>query len=481
MYGDKTSITPNLDRLAKRSTIFDNHWCGSAPCVPARRDMFTGRLNFLERNWGGVEPFDITLPKVLREHKDIYSHIVTDHAFYVEHGGENYHTSFNSWEIIRGQEHDTLVPLVNKEEPPERIGLLSDQYNANRQVFNKEEDYPSPKTFQGAVDWLNLNKDAEEFFLWVEAVDPHEPFDTPQKYLDLYDDDYDDTLYFWPDYAPCTDTAKESEHIKNRYRATLTMMDHWLGKILDFLDDNNMWDDTAVVFTTDHGFMLGEHGFMAKNYMPAYNEVFHIPLLIHHPDVEGGNRVSSLTQNIDLFPTVLDFFDIPTDAGVNKLHGKSLLPLMKKETDKVRDAVIYGYYGLSVNVTDGKHTYFRAAKNPDNQPLNLYTAMPVTLRQYIGHDSMETFDNIEAGRFLNWTNYPVFKFRAQEIDYRNASQTFTVRSKYNSENLLFNIVDDYEQNNPINDEELENHYIKLLKETMEAHDSPVEQYERLGI
>ena len=146
-----------------------------------------------------------------------------------------------------------------------------------------------------------------------------------------------------------------------------------------------------VIFTTDHGFMLGEHGFMAKNYMPAYNEVFHIPLLIAHPDIPGGNRISALTQNIDLFPTIAEYFGVGAEHFKNPIHGKSLLPLLRGETDKLRDAVLYGYYGLSVNMTDGKYTYLRAAAEVDNTPLYLYTAMPATLRQYFGLDSMTDF------------------------------------------------------------------------------------------
>ena len=76
-------ITPNIDKFAEESVIFENHFIGSAPCMPARRDIFTGRMQFLERGWGGIEPFDITLPEMLRKHK-IFTHITTDHTHYFE-------------------------------------------------------------------------------------------------------------------------------------------------------------------------------------------------------------------------------------------------------------------------------------------------------------------------------------------------------------------------------------------------------------
>ena len=78
--------TPNIDRLAERSLVFDNHFIASAPCMPARRDILTGRVNFLERGWGPVEPYDVTLPRILREN-GIFTHIVTDHSHYMEIGG----------------------------------------------------------------------------------------------------------------------------------------------------------------------------------------------------------------------------------------------------------------------------------------------------------------------------------------------------------------------------------------------------------
>ncbi len=85
----------------------DNHWCGSSPCMPARRDILTGRLNFLERPWGGIEPFDQVLPSLLSE-QNVYTHMETDHFHYTEIGGENYWGHFTSWNLHRGVEHDTV-------------------------------------------------------------------------------------------------------------------------------------------------------------------------------------------------------------------------------------------------------------------------------------------------------------------------------------------------------------------------------------
>lgn len=495
-YGAKNpAITPNLNRLADRGTVFDNHWCGSAPCMPARRDLMTGRLNFLERPWGGIEPFDQSLPQLLAE-KNVHSHMITDHYLYFKIGGENYWDMFTTWEFIRGQEFDScnMHPgkdgIVHSSRPENYKGIYSQEHDATFAKISDETQYPSVITMQHAADWLEHNHEADNFFLWVEGFDPHEPFDVPQEYIDLYretdGDTYEGMSCYWPEYEENSFTEEETRHLNVRYKALLTMTDKYIGKIFDVLDRNHMWEDTMVIFTTDHGYMLGEHGYMAKNYMPAYNEVFHIPLIIAHPDATV-KRVSGLTQNIDMFPTILELFGMDEEALQEvmhyKIHGRSLSPLLTGKAEKTRDGILYGYYGKSVNYTDGICTYIRRAKNQNNKPLNVYAAMPTMLRQYFGISSIEPSDykKIEMGRFLKFTDYPVYKFPAEIVNYRNPSQEFSIRSRFNSKSLLFDITDDYEQKHPIADDAREKEYIEKLRACMMLHDAPDEQYERLGI
>ena len=159
-YNPETIVkTPNIDAFAKEATVFDQHWIGSAPCMPARRDILTGRLNFLERSWGPIEPFDITLPKVLRDH-DVYTHITTDHCHYMRTGGEGYLQQFNTWDYHRGQEGDPWVSRIDEPDnmPETFYGRVRRQYQLNRTQWPNEEDMPSPKTFASACEWLEDNK-----------------------------------------------------------------------------------------------------------------------------------------------------------------------------------------------------------------------------------------------------------------------------------------------------------------------------------
>ena len=488
-YGSKEpAITPNLDRLAKKGTVFDNHWCGSSPCMPARRDLMTGRLNFLEKPWGGIEPFDQPLPKMLGT-KGVFSHIVTDHYHYIRIGGENYLNAFSTYELIRGQEKDPwkLHPRADGSfaaRPADYVGSFSPAHEDNMRMFSTEETYPTPTTMRHAADWLEQNGDSDNFFLWVEGFDPHEPFDVPQQYLDLYADEEavsTDEPNYWPPYAPNTFTEEQTRHLRVRYKALLSMTDAYIGKIFDVLDRKGMWDDTMVIFTTDHGYMLGEHGYWSKNYMPAYNEVFHLPLLIWHPKARI-KRFAGLTQNIDLYPTLLNLFGVDPGLLRHPISGQNLLPVLFGETEKVRDELIYGYYGKSVNYFDGRYTYFRAAAEENNRPLYVYTAMPATSGKYYGIDSIakENYGRIGFGH-LGYTDYPVYRIPADIIGITSSSGGFGPRSKDNAESRLFDLSTDYAQEHPLSDPSIESHCIEGLMRCMLCHNAPAEQFIRLGL
>src|SRR5690606_35769557 len=152
------------------------------------------------------------------------------------------------------------------------------------------------------------------------------------------------------------------------------------------LDEYGMWEDTMVIFTTDHGHLLGEHGFTGKNITHMYNELMHIPLLVHLPGSKrAGERIEALTQNIDLMPTILDYYGIDIPDSV---RGKSWRGLLEGSTERLRDVVIYGQHGATVNITDGNYTYFRSFAHTDNEPCYIYTAMPTSTRRYIGNEAI---------------------------------------------------------------------------------------------
>lgn len=467
-------ITPNFDEFSKDCIIYDNHFIGSAPCMPARRDIFTGRMHFLERGWGGIEPFDNTFPQILRNN-GYYTHITTDHTHYFEIGGENYCYLFNTWDYHRGQEFDSWISRVNPPQvDPKSFGKKSSQYLLNKTRFTSEPEYPTPRTFRSACEWIKANKDADNYFLMVESFDPHEPFDAPDEYHRMYKDDYTGNEFCWPAYAPVTEPEDAVAHLEKCYLSTLTMADHWFGKFIETLRENGVYDDTLIIFTTDHGHMLGEHGFTGKNFMPAYNEMAHIPLMIHLPKAElAGKRVDALTQNIDIMPTVLRYHncEIPdivkgTDLIDTAICSKTLIKGNKREE------VIYGWFGRAVNVYDGTYTYFRAPKDKNNQPCHQLCGIPSTIWRYFGEEYAES---MEMGRFLPYTEYPVYKISLQREEDISGSIDFVM------ENELYDIKADYLQLHKINNKQLENEMCKKLVHGMTESDSPKEQFERLGL
>lgn len=467
-YGDPRVKTPNLDRFAERGVIFDNHWAGSLPCMPARREIMTGRLNFLETPWGPVEAWDRCVPQLLREQSGVHSHLITDHYHYFHRGGDGYHDQFDSWEFERGQEGDKWRPVVDTPSAPEGTrgkGVGRGAYWRNRAMMDPEDDlsYPTPRCFQHAIDFVELNKDTDNWHLHLEVFDPHEPFDSPQKYRDLYGDEWDRYLYNWPAYDrldPELDDSEAVKHIRRRYAATLTMADAWLGKLLDRIDELDMWKDTTIILTTDHGHLLGEHGFWAKNYMFDYAELAHIPMHVWAPHVKPARR-SALTTTIDLAPTILDLHDATPDP---RTRGKSLLHLLG--SDEVHhDWVLYGYFGKDVNMTDGRVTYTR-------QPLrgsvtHLHTGDLRNIRT-----SDERMKSAEAGRFLaNAGGIPHFRIPVPSHRHRDAPER----------NLVYDLESDPGQEKPIDDPEREAKLAATMKALLARHEAPASQYERLGL
>jgi len=470
-YGNDWVHAPNFKRLAEKTVIFDNHYASSVPCMPARRELHTGRYNFLHRSWGPIEPFDDSMPEILKN-KGIYSHLVSDHYHYWEDGGCTYHTRYSSWEIIRGHEGDPWKGEVKDPKIPEHLNTYKEdgprwrQDWVNRKYMQKEENQPQAKTFEKGLEFINTNYLEDNWFLQIETFDPHEPFFTHQKYKDLYKHDYEGTHFDWPDYKLVDETPEEVNHCRMEYAASVSMCDHYLGKILDIMDDKDLWKDTLLIVSTDHGFLLSEKDMWGKTILPLYNEIVHIPLFIWDPRSGKRNeRRNSLTQTIDLVPTVLEFFGIKRPKT---MEGKVLKETIDSDA-KVRETGLFGYHGAAVNITDGRYVYMRGPANPLNEPCYNYTLMPTHMDRLFTTRELKSLELAESFTFTK--ECKIMKIKARE----------TSGNTYIYGTLLFDLQNDPNQQNPIIDSQIEKRMIKLLVEAMKKSDAPVEQYERLGI
>lgn len=378
-YGPTTVKTPSLDRLAGQSIVFDNYYLGSFPTVPNRLETMTGQFSCIRYAWQALPAEAVTLPMVLSA-SGITTQFILDTPHLIGEGF-NYCRDFDGWEWIRGQETDrwktsprdiTLPAAAGKLRMPEIIK----RHYRNAASWKGEEDHFVARTMRQACQWLEDNQGLDKFFLWVDTFDPHEPWDPPQKYIDLYEKDYHGESPNYPRYTFWRDFYSQAEldHMRACYRAEASLVDHWIGVLLDKIDELGMGEDTAVIFASDHGFLIGEHDFVGKEYLDEsdgqmtyeairmYSDVRRIPLMLRLPGERGGRHIGALVQPVDLAPTILELEGLvssETVGGVSKiqelmcgvfrtsnwsfrpdaLHGTSLLPLVRGETDKIRDVV----------------------------------------------------------------------------------------------------------------------------------------------
>ena len=465
-YGCDWTHTPNFQRLAERSVTFTNAFVGSMPCMPARRELHTGRYNFLHRSWGPLEPFDDSTPEIL-SNEGVYTHLATDHYHYWEEGGATYHTRYGSFETSRGQEGDKWKGVVADPDLPAGnvAGHVGRQDWINRMHMRREEDTCQAKTFRMGMEFLDANHDQDDWFLHIETFDPHEPYFVPEKYKELYDFDFDGLHFDWPRYRRVEETPEQVEHCRHVNAALVSMCDAHLGKVMDKMDALGLWDDTLLIVNTDHGFMLGEHDWWAKMVMPFWNEVAHMPLFIWDPRCKRrGERCDQLVQTIDLPATLLGYFDKERPAD---MQGADLAATIAADRP-VRKAGLFGQHGLHVNVTDGRYVYMRAPAG-ENRPLNEYTLMPTHMRHTFGVNELQDIQLAEPMSFTKGC-------RTMKIDCGGKTGTAL---EYGT--LLYDLENDPAQENPLDDPAVEKTMIEHLVREMKTNDAPPEQFQRLGL
>jgi arylsulfatase A-like enzyme len=466
-YGCDWVHAPNFQRLAQRSVTFDRAFVGSMPCMPARREIHTGRYNFLHRSWGPVEPFDDSMPEILKKN-GIHSHLVSDHYHYWEEGGGNYHTRYQTWEISRGQEGDPWKAVLGKIDIPDNLNQRSGPWGrqdwVNRAFMPTAEHTAQGRTFAMAAEFLERNHAEDNWFLHVETFDPHEPYFSPPEYKRLYPHRYQGPVFDWPPYRETGGNRELVEHVRYENAALVSMCDEHLGKILDLMERHDLWKDTMLIVNTDHGFMLGEHDWWGKCVMPFYNEVARTPLFIWDPRCGvAGARRQALVQTIDLAPTILEFFGLPRPPD---MQGVALRDAVAADA-AVREAGLFGLFGGHVNVTDGRHVYMRGS-NAGNAPLYEYTLMPTHMRH--------TFEPEELRDIRLAEPFPFTKgCRVMKIGARSWINSHRFGT------LLFDIEGDPAQERPLNDPAAERRMLDHLIRLMKANDAPPEQFERLEL
>ena len=339
-YGNKWIHTPNIDKFAGESVVFGRAYTGSFPTVPNRRDIMTGCYTFTYSDWAPMTNEEVLLQQVLgKAGYTTYMVLDTPHIIANAYGFDR---GFSGWEWTRGQEGDRFKTDPIDIKLPCAVEKLrggvrtTTQYLRNVSDRKSEADYFAPQTMAKAEDWLERNHEREKFFLYVDTFDPHEPWDPPQHYVDMYNPGYEGESVIYPLYAPCSFlTDPELEHIRACYAGEVSMVDNAVGKLLKKIDELGLRDNTAVIFTADHGFYFGEHGLVGK-ISHIKEEVNHIPLLIRVPGQSPGYRWN-VVQPCDIMPTILDF------AGVEHpktIQGHSLVKAIQGDVTPLREIAV---------------------------------------------------------------------------------------------------------------------------------------------
>ena len=333
-YGNEVIHTPSLDALAASGVRFDGHYGGGFPTMPTRADHATGRWTMSFMGWEPL-PGEVTTLAQILANNGFHTCAVVDTPFYWRNG-MNYDRGFQTYFTIQAQEGS-----------PTRVAKIGHHESRDeREWWRLESDRNTPRTITKAMDWLELHY-KEDFFLYIDTWDPHEPWDAPPYYTELYMPDYDgevvQPLYaYWQDVPGYSQALVDKAHAS--YMGEITMVDTWVGFLLRRVQNMGLKEKTSVIFTTDHGFYFGEHGGRfgkmtfdkredgslyqhgdpdAKwSHSPLYEELVTLPLLISAPGIEPGSY-SGHSSAIDVMPTVLDMLGQEVPDGID---GRSLYP-----------------------------------------------------------------------------------------------------------------------------------------------------------
>jgi arylsulfatase A-like enzyme len=354
-YGNDWISTPNLDGFAAGACLIDGACADSLYTVPCRTSMMLGRVNFPFRPWQPLEREDLPIAEWLWD-KGFTSALITD-VYHLHKSGYNFDRGFDERVFIRGQEYDPWIQAPDTDadaieaafkrhfkhssvsDKSEQMARNFRQYLRNTSVREHEEDYFCAQVCLRAIDWLERHRGQDRLFLWVDLFDPHEPWDPPRELKEQYNPGYAGREIIDPVPSDVEGylSPEEMHSIRALYAAEVTFVDRWIGRLLRAAEDLGYFEDTVVIFTSDHGEPLDDRGYVRKHRPWLYEELVAVPLIVHLPGAAAGEKREALVRLSDIAPTICDA------AGVDALpdaHGNSLLPLVRgegREHSRLRD------------------------------------------------------------------------------------------------------------------------------------------------
>jgi len=384
--------TPNIDRLAKEGVKFDNCFVTNSICTPSRATILTGKYS----HKNGV----YTLQGKIRDQENVASILQANDYQTNVIGKWHLHSAphgFDNFDILVGQGKYYNPKFKDKAKMKRSFRMDRGQ---------KYTGYSTDIIGDKAVDWLKDKKSDKPFFLMCHFKAPHRPWDPAPRYKDFLkdvkvpepDNLFDDQSGHgkWaktafnqigkdmqtfdigaeiPDSLSGDElTAYKYQYFIKRYLACCKAVDDNVGKLLDYLDESGLAENTIVIYTSDQGFLLGEHGWYDKRLI--YEESLRMPFLIRYPgEFKAGKKVEQMAINADFAPTFLDFagVEIPED-----MQGESLKPLLtsKKKVKDWRESIYYRYWMHMTDVGVPAHYGVRT----ERYKLTYYYGLPLGMR-----------------------------------------------------------------------------------------------------
>jgi uncharacterized sulfatase len=407
-YGNDFVKTPNLVRLAGRGMRFERAYCQFPLCNPSRSSFLTGlrpdRTKVIDNaaKFRDVDPNIVTLPQLFK--KNGYFVARVGKLFHYGVPGEIGTNGLDdpaSWDKVvnpKGRDRDDEPKITSLKPDSRQFGATLSWLAAD----GTDEEQTDGKGATAAIKLLEENK-GRPFFLGVGFYRPHTPYVAPRKYFEAYPfdriqvaqnpvGDRDDipraALINRPEEQAMTD-AQQREAIR-AYDASVTFMDAQVGRLLDALDRLNLADRTIVVFLSDHGYLLGEHGLWQK--MCLFEESARVPLIVAAPGHRAAQLSFRLAELVDVYPTLAELCGLAPPAN---LDGRSLVPLLDNPEQPWKNAAF-------TQVTRGQRENQFQGRSIRTERFR-YTEWDE------GRRGVELYDHqLDQGEFRNLANDPEF-------------------------------------------------------------------------
>ena len=349
-YGSKINQTPNIDRIAKEGMKLANCFCTNSICTPSRACILTGQYSHIN----GVK----TLADTLDPKRNHVAKMLRNAGYQTAMVGKWHLVSdpegFDYWNILPGQ------------------GLYHNPVMIEMGKRTTLQGYATDLIADISLDFISKRDKSKPFFVMCHHKAPHRPWQPDAKHADMYKDkDIPEPDNLYDDYSNRSNAAKNATlrvgenfnrtdvkgdlpplkgnemrkwayqvYMKDYLRCVASVDDN-VGKILDYLDKENLAKDTIIIYTSDQGFFLGDHGWFDKRFI--YEESLRMPFLVRYPGhIKPGSVRDEMVLNIDFAPTFLDFADVKADSGMQGVSARGILE--GKKPKKWRETMYYRYW-----------------------------------------------------------------------------------------------------------------------------------------